>query len=56
LLAISSLSISCVTTFTSSDMNFIKWENTDPIYTFDKQLRILKEQDSFDDIFNAYVF
>jgi len=27
-----------------------------PIYTFDKQLRILKEQDSFDDIFNAYVF
>jgi hypothetical protein len=35
------LNISCVSTYNINDLTFIKWENSDPIYTFDKASKIV---------------
>jgi hypothetical protein len=41
LLSATFLNIGCVTTYTTNDLHFIKWENTDPIYSFDKASKII---------------
>jgi hypothetical protein len=35
------LNIGCVSTYNINDLTFIKWENTDPIYTFDNASKIV---------------